>query len=370
MKKLTLIVLAILASFTLYGQEITGPWNGVLKVQGMQLRIVFNISQTEEGYSSTMDSPDQGAFGIPVTFTSVEGSELVIKLENLGIEYNGVFDGDSKIEGIFNQAGQSFPLDLAREEVEMEKLVRPQESIEPIAYINEEVTFENSIDSVVLAGTLSMPDKDGPHPAVILISGSGSQNRDEEVFGHKPFLVLADHLTKNGIAVLRFDDRGIGESTGDPSLATSRDYVKDVESALEYLQSRKEIDKKRIGLIGHSEGGMIAPMVASSSKGVDFIVLLAGPGIRGDKLLLMQQELMLKGSGVADEDIEMALSFNEGFFKIIVESENPDSLREELVNYFRKNMDNLPDVLKPEGVDEEVIIESQLAQMTNPWMQY
>ena len=157
---------------------------------------------------------------------------------------------------------------------------RPQEPTKPFAYYIEDVTFRNLQAHITLAGTLTLPTKEGNYPAVILITGSGPQNRDEEMLGHKPFLVISDHLTKNGIAVLRYDDRGFGQSTGDFKSGTSGDFATDVESAISYLKTRKEINRNKIGLVGHSDGAMIAPMVAAKSQDVAFVVLLAGLGFK------------------------------------------------------------------------------------------
>ncbi|HUH45644.1 MAG TPA: alpha/beta hydrolase, partial [Arenibacter sp.] len=257
-KKVVLTLIIGFISLSGLGQDISGAWNGVLKVQGIQLRLVFNIDKTANGYIATMDSPDQGTNGIPVTTTSFDNSLLKISIASAGIEYEGVLDQDHIINGNFRQAGQSFPLSLSKSE-KVEKSVRPQEPIKPYPYYEEEIYFENREDAVKLSGTLTLPRKDGFFPAVILISGSGPQNRDEELMGHKPFLVLSDYLTKNGIAVLRYDDRGVGASTGDFKTATSLDFSKDAEAGVQYLKTRKEIDTKKIGLIGHSEGGLIAP---------------------------------------------------------------------------------------------------------------
>ncbi|MDD2565007.1 MAG: alpha/beta hydrolase, partial [Salinivirgaceae bacterium] len=197
MRKTALIIFATLMSLSIYAQDISGKWNGILKVQGIQLKLVFNISQTEKGYSATMDSPDQGAKGIPVTSISYENQTLNLEVSNAGIQYEGTLNNDNVIVGIFKQGGLSVPLDLTKENVESEKIMRPQEPTKPYPYYSEDVKFKNKIDEIVLAGTLTLPEKDGTFPAVILISGSGPQNRDEEVFGHKPFLVLSDYLTKN-----------------------------------------------------------------------------------------------------------------------------------------------------------------------------
>ncbi|MCZ8215835.1 MAG: alpha/beta hydrolase, partial [Cyclobacteriaceae bacterium] len=286
MKIFPTLLLTLLVSLTTLAQGINGQWNGLLKVQGTQLRVVFNIKQTENGLSATLDSPDQGAKGIPTTASSFENGVLKIAIANLTVEYEGTLGSDNIIVGTFKQAGQTFPMNLSKEKVEKEKIVRPQEPAKPYPYYSEDVTFENKSAGISLAGTLTLPKKEGIFPVVILISGSGPQNRDEELMGHKPFLVLSDHLTKNGIAVLRYDDRGTALSKGDFKTATSADFATDVEAAMAYLKTRKEINKKKIGLIGHSEGGLIAPMVASRSKDVSFIVLLAGPGIPGDSILL------------------------------------------------------------------------------------
>ena len=222
MKNLTLVILTSLFSLTIYGQDITGQWNGALKIQGTQMRLVFNVTQSDNGLSSTMDSPDQGAKGILTTTTSFENSILKITIANAKIEYEGTLGQDNIIVGTFKQGGQSFPMNLSKEKIEKEKLVRPQEPIKPFPYYSEDITFENKKAGINLAGTLTLPNKEGVFPVVILISGSGPQNRDEELLGHKPFLVLSDFLTKNGIAVLRYDDRGIAMSKGD--FKTARTY--------------------------------------------------------------------------------------------------------------------------------------------------
>ncbi|MDZ4746390.1 MAG: alpha/beta fold hydrolase [bacterium] len=370
MKKITLILLTSLFSLTVFGQDIIGQWNGALKVQGTQMRLVFNITKTDNGVSSTMDSPDQGAKGIPTTTTSFENSILKITIANAKIEYEGTLGKDNIIVGTFKQGGQSFPMNLSNEVIEKEKLVRPQEPTKPYSYYSEDITFENKNAGISLAGTLTLPKKDGVFPVVILISGSGPQNRDEELLGHKPFLVLSDYLTKNGIAVLRYDDRGTALSKGDFKTATSADFATDVESAISYLKTRKEINKKKIGLIGHSEGGLIAPMVASKSKDVAFIVLLAGTGIEGDQILLLQQKLIGKASGISEEDLQKNEIENRKTFDIANKSINLEQLNNDLTIYIMQSLKDNPNSKKPQGMSDEDFVKLQVKQIANPWMQY
>uniref|UniRef100_UPI0025E4D997 alpha/beta hydrolase family protein n=1 Tax=Algoriphagus sp. TaxID=1872435 RepID=UPI0025E4D997 len=367
MKTFSLLITAFLITVSLQAQEITGQWNGILKVQGAQLRLVFHIEKTETGYASKMDSPDQGAFGIPVTSTSFQENTLKISITNARIEYEGTLEGGDKIIGVFQQAGQSFPMNLSKGEVEKEEVKRPQEPKKPFPYLSEDVTFQNKEAEITLAGTLTLPEEGNNFPSVILISGSGPQNRDEELMGHKPFLVLSDYFTRNGIAVLRFDDRGTGESTGNFRAATSADLATDVEAAVQYLKTRKEIDQTKIGLAGHSEGGIIAPMVAGKSEDIAFIVLMAGTGIPGDQLLLLQQRLLGKASGMSENQLDANDVISKKAFDIVKNSANPErDLSDLMIETFR----SLPKNQIPSGMSESDFVNAQLSQMTSPWMQY
>ena len=351
-------------------QDITGSWNGVLDVMGNKLRIVFNVTQTDTGYVSTMDSPNQGARGIPVTRTTYKKPDIRFELPALGITYEGKLQDDTMFVGDFKQSGFTFKLLLTRSAPVVEALSRPQEPKPPYPYYTEDVKFENVDDGVILAGTLTLLEKEGKFPAVILISGSGAQNRNEELMGHKPFLVLADYLTRQGIAVLRYDDRGAGESTGDRTNATSEDYARDVVAAIRYLKTRKEINKKDIGLIGHSEGGLIAPLVASKNKDVSFIVLLAAPGVQGYKLLLKQQEAIGKASGLSDEELKNSSEINRELFEMVLNSKDDNALKEELTKYLQKIYNELPESEKPKGIDAETWANRTAAQVSSPWMVY
>lgn len=356
MKKHLFISLLFAFSTILTAQNITGDWHGVLNVQGMKLRLVFHISKADSIYSSTMDSPDQGANGIQMSKTTFENSILNISLKSAKIEYSAKFEGDS-MTGTFKQSGMTFPLNITRPIVKPKVIVRSQVPVKPYPYYSEEVTFLNKKDNISLSGTLTLPQRKGKFPVVILISGSGPQNRDEELMGHKPFLVLSDHLTRNGMAVLRFDDRGCYQSTGNFATATTFDFANDVTAAVNYLKSRKEINKKKIGLIGHSEGGIIAPIVASKNKSVNFIILMAGTAVPGSDLLLKQQEDIARASEMDENEIKRVIETNKKIFEMVVEINDIDTLREKITQIIVQNTH-----LDANAAD------LQVKQITTPWM--
>lgn len=368
MKKLVWAVGFVLIFSSLNAQDIIGQWNGILKFQGVQLRLVFNIEKVDTIFAATMDSPDQGANGIPVKSVSFKNSVLKLELPNIFIQYEGILNDESTIVGNFKQGAISIPLTLTKEIAKKEVVIRPQEPQKPYGYYTEDVNFENRKENFTLAGTLSLPQKEGIFPAVILISGSGPQNRDEEVFGHKPFLVLSDYLTKNGIAVLRFDDRGTAESKGNFQTATSFDFAADVESAVNYLRSRKEINKKKIGLIGHSEGGIIAPMLAAKDKEISFIVLIAGTGIIGSDLLLLQQELIGRANGISETELQKNKKESKAAFDLIQKFENNDSLKLELGSFIKQHLDDEILAQIQNGMSLDDFIKNQVDVLTTPWM--
>jgi len=356
MKSFAIVLILIFRFISTYAQDVTGDWNGVLQGGAVNLRLVLHVSKTSTGFKSTLDSPDQGAFGIPATKTTFEGSNLQLEVAALNLDYNGILKGD-RITGNFKQSGQDFSLEFVRGV--SKALNRPQEPKKPYPYHTEDILFKNAVANISLAGTLSLPKATGKFPAVILISGSGPQNRDEELFGHKPFLVIADHLAKNGIAVLRFDDRGVGKSQGNFQKATIEDFTSDVECALAYLKERNEIDFKKIGLVGHSEGGIIAPSVAAKTSDVNFIILLAAPGIPGYELMLLQKAKIESQMGLPVAAVEGGQALFRGAYDIILSSESKDpGLQNKLNTYFKTKIGSqLP--------------ESQLStivnQLVNPW---
>ena len=296
---ITGLLAGVFFSSSVSAQDISGTWHGKLSIPTGSLTIVFHISQTEQGaYVTTLDSPDQGANGIKTQTTSFNDSTLIIQIPVIHASYKGKLNSDNTINGTFTQ-GMPLPLNLKKGEASRPK--RPQEPQPPFPYRSEEVTVRNERDGINLAGTLTLPEKGTKFPAVVMVTGSGAQNRDEEIMGHKPFFVIADYLTRNGIAVLRCDDRGTAASQGTHATATNEDFATDTEAMVNYLRSRKEINAKKIGIIGHSAGGIIAFIVAKKDPSIAFVVSLAGAGVRGDSLMLKQVELISKSQGMQKE---------------------------------------------------------------------
>ena len=292
-------VVSFLTTVDMVAAQVAGRWEGTAEVNGQALLIAFNISMDgAEVRSATMDVPAQGAKGLPCDEVKVEGDSLSIFIKMIKGRYEGKLDiAQSKITGVFHQGNFNTPLDLKRTGNAV-ALDRPQTPKPPFPYKSEDVTYNSEDKAVHLAGTLATPQGQGPFPVALLISGSGLQDRDETIFGHKPFMVIADYLTRRGIAVLRVDDRNAGKSTG-PKNGTSADFAKDAMISLDFLQKRKDIDPKRIGLIGHSEGGMIAQILATERpKDVAFIISLAGPGENILDLMAQQNTANLKSMKV------------------------------------------------------------------------
>ena len=360
----------MLIFFGCSAQDISGEWSGILKVQGSELRLVLHLTKTVVGYGATLDSPDQGAKGFPVGSVDFTNNTLKLSMTGLNAEYSGTLGADNIFKGTFNQNGQSFPLELSRGVMATKAPLRPQEPRKPYPYYSEEVKFDNASDKVSLAGTLTLPAKEGNYPVVILITGSGPQNRDEELLGHKPFLVLADHLTRNGIAVLRYDDRGTAESTGDFKSATSKEFASDVESAMAYLKTRKDINLKKIGLIGHSEGGMIAPMVAADSPDVAFIVLLAGPGIPGDQLMVRQTHLINKANGMTDDVINQMDVLNRKAYDLLKEKSDLAEVKKEFIPILKEVIPLLPANQQPPADKTDEYLVNYVNQLVSPWFQF
>ncbi len=359
---------------TLPDTDVQGSWIGTLMAPaGVQLRVVFNLTKTEAGsLTGTLDSPDQGANGIPLGEISGSGESITINVPSVGGTFEGTILPDgSAIDGTWNQAGAAMPLRLTpADEQSLRMPERPQEPKPPYPYREENLTFDNPDAGIQLAGTLTLPEGNGPFPAAILIGGSGPQNRNEELLGHKPFLVLADHLTREGIAVLRYDDRGIGGSAGDFATATSEDFAADATAALDYLQSRPEVDGSRIGLIGHSEGALIAPIVAAERPDLGYIVLMAGPGVTGAEIIYEQAALIARAMGASDEQIAANVAMQRNMFEIVTADVTLDEARVRLRAYLKDRLDNMTEQERAAAGFSEERIELQVQQVASPWMRF
>lgn len=363
-KKIIYAVILYSLSAYCFSQEIEGSWTGSLNVMGNNLRIAFNIEKNGAEYTSKMDSPDQGAFALPTTKTTFSDSLLEITATQLGIIYQGKLDGDS-ISGKFTQSSVSFPLVLKKTE-KLAEPKRPQTPEPPYSYTVEEVIIENKTDSVSLSGTLTLPDCTEKVPVVVLIAGSGPNDRDENILGHKPFLVIADHLTKNGIAVLRYDKRGVGKSSGDYARATTLNFANDVKSVMAYLEKRPEINKNKIGLIGHSEGGIIAPIVAAGNKKVAFIVSMAGTGVKGIDVIMYQNEIAMKQQNMEPKNIEELQKINREIFESLKEWKNTDQNRTDLRDKLHFMWNKTPLLIRMK-MNKDQFIRNNFNTLSSPW---
>lgn len=343
--------------------KILGNWEGLLDAGSCKLTMIFDISQDPNGNLTAKGGClEQGICDFPVDVILKNGS-LKLGIKEAGVTYEGLLDEKrTEIKGTFTQSGYSFPLILKRGK----KILHSQEPKPPFPYIEENIKYENPIAKATLSGTLTIPRSNKPCPAVILIAGSGPNDRNETIFGHKPFLVLADHLTKKGIAVLRFDKRGIGESTGDYKKCNSEDFAADVLAGIKYLKTRREIDTSKIGLIGHSEGGLIAPMVASKSKDVAYIVMMAGPGVTGEEILYEQGTLMLKAMGSTKEEIAQERALQKEMFSIVMNEKDTNTAAKQLKEVFEKSMKELPQEKKPDAN----ALESEIDGVNSRWFRY
>ncbi|MBI2301211.1 MAG: alpha/beta hydrolase [Armatimonadetes bacterium] len=367
MRWVVAVLVSLLAAAGQAAPDVNGNWEGKLSVQGMELRIVLVFETLDGKLRCTLFSPDQTEQAVPVSVTTVEGSKVHLEVKSIAATFDGEVAEDGKtLKGSLQQLGANMPLELAKVG-KLSEPNRPQTPKPPFPYRSEEATYRNEAADVTFGGTLTIPPGGGPHPAVVMISGSGSQDRDETLFAHKPFWVIADHLSRHGIAVLRVDDRGVGKSTrGKTPNVTTEDYLGDVLAALAYLKTRPEIDKARLGLIGHSEGGLVAPMVAAKSADVVAIVLLAAPGLSGETVMRAQRHDIGLASGLTPVQVQNS----DALFVQIMQQlkDEPDNAKvtqkaKELVAAARAN-----GTLTDKVTDEEM--DTQMAILTSAWFRF
>lgn len=355
---------------------IVGSWAGTIEIPqtGASLRIVFHVASSEEGgFSATMDSPDQGATGIPVSQVAIRGDSVRLEVTAVGGTYAGVKTGADEIEGVWRQQGLTVPLSLERGE-ETGEPRRPQEPEPPFPYRTEEVRFENPEGGFELAGTLTLPEGEGPFPGAVLVSGSGPQDRDGTVFGHRPFLVLADRLTRAGVAVLRADDRGVDASGGSLEGATTEDLGGDALSGARYLADHAAVDSLALGIVGHSEGALVAPMAADRSSLVSCLVLLAPPGLPGDRLLPLQARAIMEAGGASEEEVESTLENQGRIFQIVRSASGPDEVRRLVREHLERRLSGMTEEERARSgitnANRESWIRAQVEQVASPWFRY
>lgn len=371
---LLLVIIGIYGSNAFAQPAFEGSWEGMLNVQGMQLPLVVHLTKSKDEYVGKFDSPKQKAFGIPLTTVHAQGDTLSFTVADARISYQGIWVVGDSVVGTFTQAGRGFGMNLQRQAtgtgtVSPVAVVRSQNPAKPYPYLSKDVKIKNKSAKISLAATLSMPVGKGPFPAAVLISGSGPQNRNSEVFDHQPFLVLADFLTRQGIAVLRYDDRGVAGSTGDFSKATSADFATDAAAAYDFLAKTKGVDTRKIGFIGHSEGGMIAPLAYGLRPDAGFLVLLAGVGIPVNELLLEQLQAVGRTEGLTQATIDSQLLINKnifGWLKDLPVAQSKDSIQA----LFATALNNLPlgDVEARQQLESQQT--STLTTYTDPWFLY
>lgn len=368
--KITLLILFLFILHPAYSQQtIDGSWSGKIDIMGSSLGIDVKFKTETDSIRGTIDIPEQSAKDVKLIH--IEFTPPKVYFELPAGQSLAVFDGKLKsdsIKGKFTQSGieGTFTLQKTKRKFDLFD--------EPVRYYNtEEVTFKNG--DIKLAGTFTIPFTKGKHPAVVMVTGSGPQNRDEEIFGFKPFKIIADYLTRNGIAVLRYDDRGVGGSTGESvSHYTSEDFAGDVLEAVKFLKTRNDINPEQIGLIGHSEGGIIAPLVASKSKDVAFIVLMAGTGVKGIEVIKEQSALIMRAEDTPEEIIKENEELMDKGYKILESNGNLEDMRSDLEKLVLKNYDEMSkdekDAIKDKDEYIKTRVDAHIKQFGLPWMRY
>ncbi|WP_158857020.1 alpha/beta fold hydrolase [Lunatibacter salilacus] len=364
-----ILVCIFLTPIAFAQQDLTGSWKGELDVGLQKLPLIFHFQPDGDGWKTTMDSPSQQAKDIPVSKVLYDGQLLTMEMKQLQAAFEGIYQGDA-FQGQFMQAGLSLPLSLVKIEMTKEETIelnRPQEPIGPFPYEIIQTTFINGPEGFALKGTITKPSGQGPFPAVVLVSGSGPQNRDSEIFGHKPFWVLADYLTRKGIVVLRYDERGVGESEGTFKGITSYDFASDSHAAMQRLQGYEFVQKDKIGIMGHSEGGLIAWILgAAGSELPNFLVALAPPVVPINELMAQQAfDVIIASSG--DEDLAREQSeYNRELFKVVKNSPDEEKAKAAMASFVEmkgKEMGLSGDELT-KHIEQQV---SAYQQLLDPW---
>lgn len=374
MKKIIVLAIFFFVFSALRAQPVLeGDWTGALEIMGTSLDIITHFTNDNGNYNGKIDIPAQKKKGLALSKISYGNPKVYFELDvpNGLAKFDGAFVNDS-IKGIFSQAGYEGTFYLVRGMTEAPEDINGEEK-ENVPYKVEEVSYKNG--DIKFAGTLTLPPNPGKHPAVVMITGSGPQNRNEDVAGFKIFKVIADHLTRNGIAVLRCDDRGVGGTTGkNVDEYTSEDFAGDAIEAVKYLQGRNDINAEQIGLFGHSEGGLIAPMAAVKFSEIAFIVCMAGPGVTGEEILKEQSKLIMKASFIKPEEISKDLITLETMLEAIKNNKDLSGIKATMKEERLKEYDKLPDAQKSKIKNKEEWADSfvgaYMKAFTSTWMKY
>jgi pimeloyl-ACP methyl ester carboxylesterase len=373
MMRYKLFVLFGICSAVLFGQSFSGNWYGTLDVMGQKLPLVLHLTDSAGIWKGTLDSPKQKANDIQMSTVSVNGNKLRFTINKLQASYEGELNDSMVIRGNFKQGMINAELRFNQQEIPQLETKKLQDPKEPIPYLQDEVTIYNPTGDFNLRGTLTHPEQDKliKTPCVVLITGSGPQDRNEEILGHRPFLILADRLTLSGYGVLRMDDRGTGKSEGVFNGATSVDFATDIEAAIAFVKTLPYIDTQRIILMGHSEGGMIANMVASKHPEVYGVISLAGPGVLGSTLLTEQQLLIAKSIGATENELNELKSFSLEFYPLLT-LDSIDQVRKNATDFLKQfiKKGKNKELKKSSKEEQEEWIKLNLDAYVNPWMLY
>jgi pimeloyl-ACP methyl ester carboxylesterase len=368
------LCLLVFLSSQIFAQQnkAIGSWEGTLKVNKSDLRLLFHIKEENGGLSAYLDSPDQLQYGLKMDTVIVDDLGFKVEFKAANAKYNTFYTENlDEAQGDWVQMGTTYPLKIKKNPNYKPRVFR-QEPQAPFPYKAEEVLYENKKAKTFIGGTLTVPDEqEKKFPAILLISGSGNQDRDENVAGHKPFLVIADHLSRRGFAVLRVDDRGVGASSGNPQLSTTSDFVTDVKASVNFLKSHAAVDPDKVFLVGHSEGGLIAIMTAAElKKDLAGIVLLAAPGVPMHELLLRQSADIIRQRGMEEEYIKAASDFNRIFYKTMLADKKNKLTIATLYQKMSPLMNALPEAAKEALEMSEKTLMQQCYSFMMPWMRY
>ncbi|WP_282055424.1 alpha/beta hydrolase family protein [Maribacter luteus] len=329
------LIISFMVSVSIFGQNISGDWRGEMDIQGNKLRLSFEIKEDSLGYTATMAVPQQNLSDLEMERVVFMDSILTISMPPMNMKYSGRLINGNQIDGQFEQNGIKLPLSLTKGG---NGYRRPQEPIPPYDYVSREVMFENQIDNIVLSGTLTIPKSSSAYPVIIIVGGSGPQNRDGQMFAHKPYLVISDYLTKNRIGTFRYDERGVGNSEGDLASVGFDEQVNDLDAAIDFIKKNSGMNPSSVGVIGHSLGGILATDVAVKRTDIDFIVLMASPGVNGKQLLLSQKAVIEKKMGAPNESVQKGQEIFGGVYDIIIRNERDTASKDSIYSYLGKKM--------------------------------